>query len=208
MFQVLLAVWILHTSALMSPGTNTFLVAQLAASSVDHKTTASAVAGIVLGACLWIVLAIAGIGTLFHAAPSLKLFVQIAGGSYLLYVASRLWRSGHARDANRLEISPMDAFKLGLFTNVTNPKSGLFFSSAFAALLPVNAGWALTAATAILLVFNGAAWHSGLAYLFSRKRVREWYTDVSPIASKIAGALVGLLGASVLVSALATSRSL
>jgi threonine/homoserine/homoserine lactone efflux protein len=209
MFHVLLAIWILHTGALMSPGTNTLLVAQLAANSAGQKATASAVAGIVIGACLWVVLAIAGIGALFHAAPSVKLLVQIIGGFYILYVASRVWRSGRARDGCRLEISPMGAFRLGLFTNVTNPKSGLFFSSVFAALLPVDAGWSLTAAAAILLVLNGAAWHSGLAYLLSRRRVREWYTEVSPIASKIAGALVGLLGASILVvSALVMSRSL
>ncbi|MGH8804289.1 MAG: LysE family transporter, partial [Polaromonas sp.] len=92
MFSILISIWFLHLAAMVSPGANVFLVSQLAASDRTRSAVFAAL-GVTLGAGLWATFAVLGVNAVFEAFPRLRLALQIAGGLYLLYVASRLWRS-------------------------------------------------------------------------------------------------------------------
>ncbi len=93
MFSTLLAVAVLHWIVLVTPGANVLVVSQIAAAG--HRSTACfAASGVTVVAVLWSVLAVLGVNAVFAAHPLLRLALQIAGGLYLCYVASRLWRSG------------------------------------------------------------------------------------------------------------------
>jgi hypothetical protein len=63
----------------------------------------------------------------------------LKGGAYLLYLANRLWRSkpGPTEQAP-VAVSRMKAFRLGLLTNLSNPKAALFFGSVFATSFPAH----------------------------------------------------------------------
>src|SRR5687767_3675812 len=136
MLAILGGIWLLHVAVLLSPGANVLVVSQLAASD-RARSAAFAAVGITVGAGVWATCAVLGVNALFQAFPGLRLALQIAGGLYLLYVAQGLWRSNNAfAHGHVTSVSSWAALRLGLLTNLTNPKAALFFGSVFAAAFP------------------------------------------------------------------------
>jgi threonine efflux protein len=205
MLSTFFTIWLLHAAALLTPGANVLLVSHLAASGNRHGATYAAV-GVALGAGIWSSAAVLGISALFAAFPAARLSLQIAGGVYLLYVALRLWRS---RDggASRSRSQPATrAVRAGLLTNLSNPKSALFFGSVFSTALPAQPGaWVLVGAVA-LVVINALCWHLLLAFLFSSKAMQAGYAAQRSLFARVAGAVVGSLGLSLLVASLGEAR--
>ncbi|AMP13650.1 LysE family translocator [Collimonas pratensis] len=207
MFSTLITVFFLHLAAMMTPGANVLLISQLAASD-RSRSAGFAALGVTVGAGIWASCAVLGINAIFQAFPWLRLALQITGGLYLLYVASRLWRSGGvALNGNAPHVSSVAAFRLGFLTNITNPKSALFFGSVFAASFPATPGPLLQVAAVAMIVMNALLWHSLLAYFFSRRRIRAAYSRASRISNRIAAVAVGALGLSLLVVSLREARS-
>lgn len=207
MLSILLTIWFLHVAAMMSPGANVLLVSQLAASDRARSAVFAAL-GVTAGAAIWALCAVLGVNAIFQVFPGLRLALQVAGGLYLLYVASRLWRSGGvALGSSGPTVSSRAAFRLGLLTNITNPKSALFFGSVFAASFPASPSPALQAAAVAMIVANALCWHTLLAYLFSRERVRLAYARTRGTADRIASAAVGALGLGLLTASLREARS-
>lgn len=207
MISTLITVWFLHVAAMMSPGANVLLVSQLAANDRARSAVYAAL-GVTLGAGLWATCAVLGVHAVFRAYPALRLTLQIAGGLYLLHVASRLWRSrGAARNGRGTSDSRSAAFRLGLLTNITNPKSALFFGSVFAASFPAAPSPLLQASAVTMVVFDALCWHTLLAYMFSRERVRAAYSRVRGVANRVASIAMWVLGLSLLAAALRDARS-
>ena len=207
MLTTLLTIWILHVAAMATPGANVLLVSQLAASDRAESAMFAAL-GVTLGGFIWASSAVLGVHAIFQAFPGLRLALQIAGGIYLLVVATRLWRSGGAAlPESSASVSRAAAFRLGFLTNITNPKSALFFGSVFAASFPAAPSPALQMAAVAMIVLNALCWHTLLAYLFSRARVRSGYTRVRGLANRMAAVVVGVLGLGLLVATLRDARA-
>jgi threonine efflux protein len=207
MLSILITIWFLHVAAMMSPGANVLLVSQLAASDRARSAVFAAL-GVTVGAAIWALCAVLGVNAVFQVFPGLRLVLQVAGGLYLLYVASRLWRSGGlALGDGGPSVSSAAAFRLGFLTNITNPKSALFFGSVFAASFPAAPSHALQAAAVVMIVTNALCWHTLLAYLFSRERVRLAYARTRGTADRIASVAVGALGLGLLAASLREARS-
>jgi threonine efflux protein len=202
MLSTFVTIWILHVAAMMSPGPNVLLVSQLAASDRARSAVFAAL-GVTLGATIWATCAVLGVHIVFVAFPGLRLALQVAGGVYLLYVAVRLWRAGGAASLGRASsVSSWAAFRLGFLTNITNPKVALFFGSIFVTSLPAAPSSILQASVVAMVMLNAACWHTLLAYLFSRERVRSAYSRTRGAANRIASVIVGALGLSLLAAPL------
>lgn len=206
MLSILIGIWLLHAAVLLSPGANVLVVSQLAASD-RARSAAYAALGVTVGAGVWATCAVLGVNALFQAFPGLRLALQIAGGLYLLYVASGLWRSNRTLHGRPTSVSPLAAFRLGLLTNLTNPKAALFFGSVFAASFPPAPSALLQVSAVGMIVLNALCWHLALAYLFSRERVRTAYSRGRKVANRIAALVVGALGLSLLFASLREARS-
>lgn len=182
------------------------LVSQLSVSQ-GRRSGLFAALGVTLGACMWATLAVLGVNAVFEAFPRVRLVLQIAGGCYLLYVACRLWRSVAPQSSGSGgSVSALSAFRLGLLTNVTNPKSALFFGSVFATSLPVSPAPSLQAAVVAIVTANALLWHVFLAHAFSRARVREAYSSHGRFINRTAGAILGALGLRVLAGTATSAR--
>jgi threonine/homoserine/homoserine lactone efflux protein len=206
MLTTLLTIWLLHVAALVTPGANVLLVSQLAAGD-RARSAAFAALGVAVGAALWSGAAVLGVDAVFAAFPRFRLALQVAGAAYLLYIASRLWRAGPAATGNAASSpSPAAAFRLGLLTNATNPKSALFFGSIFSAALPARPGATLLVCAVALVVLNALSWHLFLAYVFSRGRVRQAYARQSRLLNRLGGALAGGFGLSLLAASIREAR--
>jgi len=202
MLSTFVTIWTLHVAAMLSPGPNVLMVSQLAASDRARSAVFAAV-GVTFGAALWATCAVLGVNVVFVAFPGLRLALQIAGGVYLLHLAIRLWRSTGATVVSQASsVSSWAAFHRGFLTNITNPKVALFFGSIFAASFPAAPSPILQASAVAMVVLNALCWHTLLAYLFSRERVRAAYSRTRGVANRIASLTMGALGLSLLAASL------
>jgi threonine efflux protein len=201
MLPTLLQVALLHWVVLVTPGPNVLVVSNIAAGG-SRKAACAAAIGVALVTGVWATLAVLGVHAVFAAHSVLRLALQIAGGLYLLHVATRLWRSGAGTgDAQATALAPMAAFRLGFFTNITNPKSALFFGSVFATALPAEPPALLLAAAWALVLLNSLGWHLFLALAFSQRTVQGAYARWRTALNRLAGAMVGLFGLRLLATA-------
>jgi threonine efflux protein len=194
MASTLLAIAILHWVALLSPGPNTFVVSNLAASG-SRQSAVCAALGIAVVAGIWSTLAALGINAVFNTHHAVRIGVQVAGGCYLIYLGVRFWRSSEDDTAtSQLVLSPLAAFRIGFLTNVTNPKAVLFFSSVFATALPSNPSAVLVALAIAMAIANALVWHMILALAFSHRQVQAAYARSRKAIGRAAGVLVGAFG--------------
>jgi len=85
----LLSVAWMWAIATISPGPNFLTIAQIAASK-SRPAGVAAVCGAGLATIIWGVCGVAGVQTVFLAAPWAYLALKIAGAVYLVYMGSRM----------------------------------------------------------------------------------------------------------------------
>jgi threonine efflux protein len=203
----LLAIALLHWTALITPGPNFLVVSNLAANG-SRRTAVCAALGVTAVAAIWSTLAVLGVNAIFAAHHYLRFVVQVAGGCYLLYVGLRFWRSGAANsESSPIQLSPLAAFRLGFLTNFLNPKSVLFFGSVLATGLPAEPPKLLLVLAVILVIINAFSWHMLLAITFSHRTVQATYARSRKTIGRVAGVLVGIFGLRLLVTAVSRARS-
>ncbi|MES2143656.1 MAG: LysE family translocator, partial [Pseudomonadota bacterium] len=129
-----LAAWALHFVAAASPGPAVLMTARVGVTEGFRSGVWLAV-GIGLGAVVWAAAALFGLALLFKTAPALLWGYKIAGGLFLIWIAWQMW--SHARDplTSATEDQPTrsiwSAFRLGLVTQMSNPKPAVFFGAVF-----------------------------------------------------------------------------
>ncbi len=191
MASVLWAISTIWFIAHLSPGPD-FLVTVRVAMTQTRLAAIRTVLGITVGTVIWCVAGFFGVHALFASTPWLYLALKYAGGAYLAYLGMRMviagLRPSAAADASAPAMSAGSAFRLGLLTNLANPKAALFTASVFAATLPpdppASLGLAATVAmTAISIVFYGA-----LAMLLTTPSASAAYARAQRWIDLVAGA--------------------
>lgn len=136
------AAWLLHLMAAISPGPAVLMSARTGMSE-GLRTGAILALGLAAGALVWASAALFGLALLFKVAPSLLWGMKIAGALYLLRMAYVMWREADrpfdTGQAGRPPRSAASAFRLGLFTQLSNPKPAVFFSAIFIGTVPQDA---------------------------------------------------------------------
>ncbi|HWP18055.1 MAG TPA: LysE family transporter [Burkholderiaceae bacterium] len=194
MLASLIAIALLHWAVLIVPGFNFVLIGQLAAGG-SRRAALAAVVGMTTATLAWAALAVAGVGAVFSAHPALRQGVQLTGGTYLLYLALQLARSGGGvpKATDRVP-GAAAAFRAGFFTSALNPKIALFYGSVFATALPADPSAAHVVAAVLLVYANSWLWHGGLALVLSRPQIQRAYLQHYRTLTRFAAALVGMFG--------------
>jgi threonine/homoserine/homoserine lactone efflux protein len=172
----------------ITPGPDTLLVLRASASGGPRVGVAAAV-GISLGCLGWAVASAVGVTAVLTASQLAFDILRGAGAAYLCWLGARtLWtlrRRRPSRDAEvRADAEPEPAatderwttgraMRIGLTTNLLNPKVGVFYLSVLPQFLPDGlhplAGSLLLA---LIHDIEGVLWLSLLALLVTR--VRGW----------------------------------
>ncbi len=124
---------------IMSPGPSFVLVARTSAavSRGDGFTTAI---GMGVGGAVFATLTLLGLQAVLLSLPILYMVLKVLGGIYLIYLAIIIWRSAKQSVEINSECenstSYYRSFKIGLLTQLSNPKTAIYYGSVFAALLP------------------------------------------------------------------------
>lgn len=202
---VLAALAAIYLAACVSPGPNWFIIGELALSR-RHRDAYRAALGIALGSTSWATLSIAGVATVLQGQPQLAFLWRTAGAAYLVWCGVAMWRRAGvsirpAAGADGAPGIPGHAFRTGLFTSLTNPKAGLFWTSVFAANMPGEApAWLACGIVAMVATMSGI-FHVGLARLLRAVPVQGTHDRHGPWIRRCSGLFLALVGLRLLVPA-------
>jgi len=200
---ILATILAVHILAMATPGVNFFVVTQTSVSRTRRAGIAAAL-GVAVAATLWAVAALLGLSVVFAHLPWLQDAVKALGGGYLIYLASRLWHSAAKPTDAVMPPQPRDgdAFLLGFFTNLTNPKAAVYYASIFAALVTPDLPAGVRVAAVGIIAVAATTWHVGVACLFAAPGARRVYARGKGWIDRAAGAAFAALGLHLLLQSL------
>lgn len=189
--------------AAISPGPAVLMAARTGLTE-GFRTGAMLAVGIGAGAVFWAAAAMFGLNILFAAAPALLWALKIGGGAYLIWMGIKLWQGAKTpfitEDTRALPRSPLSAFRLGLLTQLSNPKPAVMFSAIFLGTVPPSTpAWVYAALLAVVMA-NETIWNILVARIFSTSATRARYISLKTILDRSFGGLLALLGIKVAVT--------
>ncbi len=187
----------------VSPGPAVLMAARTGLTE-GFRTGAFLAIGIGAGAVFWASCAMSGLGLLFAWAPGLLIALKLAGGAFLIWLGVSLWRSAAqpfvTADARPTPRSALSALRLGLVTQLTNPKPVVLLSAIFLGTVPpATPLWQRAALLAVLFTFE-TGWNIIVARIFSLDRTRAGYISLKTIIDRTFGGMLVLLGAKVAIT--------
>jgi threonine/homoserine/homoserine lactone efflux protein len=191
----------------MSPGPSFVLVSRIAISR-SRKAGFAAALGMGVGGVTFATLALLGLNALLMQVSWLYALLRIAGGLYLIYLGIRIWRGATEGLAIEAPSAPATTsvtrnILFGLVTQLSNPKTAIFYGSIFAALLPSSPDdWLLLALPPVVFAVE-AGWYAVVALAFSSSRPRALYLRSKAWIDRAAGAVMGALGLRLVAETLA-----
>ncbi len=128
----------------ITPGLDTALVLRTAAVEGPRRAMLAG-AGICLGCLTWGFAASVGLGALLAASQLAYDTLRIAGACYLIYIGVKLLARPRSSAGGPSEAPPGESdpsgrrwFVRGLFTNLLNPKVGVFYVSFLPLFIPAG----------------------------------------------------------------------
>jgi len=201
-YTFLLPILLFLCLGVMSPGPSFVLVAQTALSS-SKKEAISVSLGLGLGACIFALIAGLGLFVVLQKVPFLYLLLKILGGLYLCFIAYKMWQVSSPslgitkEKVVSKQLSKM--FLLGLFTQLSNPKTAIVFASAFAAFLPLNVPAHTLYILCFLALIIDSTWYIFVALVLSSKKAQGSYSRFKKLISRLAGTMMGLMGLKLII---------
>ena len=201
-FAAFLTVAVLHLMVAISPGPAVLMSARTGITEGLRTGTFLAM-GIGVGGIVWAGAALFGLNLVFQTAPAVLWSLKITGGLYLLYLAWTLWRDADApldMTAARSPRSPASAFRLGLVTQLANPKPAVLFSAIFIGTVPPGTPAWVYAALLTVVFCNETLWNTFVARIFSFNRSRHGYISLKSAIDRSFGAMLAILGLKIAAS--------
>ena len=199
----LTGVWL---AVCIAPGPDVVQVMRVASRSVRAGLWCTA--GITVGIAVWLTASLAGMSALIAARPGLLGLLQLFGGLFLAWMGTQSVHSGvRARRAPSHIVAtedspaapvadtemPAHAFRLGLYTNLSNPKALVFFGAVFAQFIRPEMSIAWTFAVGIWLLALSTAWFVVVTFIV--RGFSTWLAKYSPLIDVLAGVIFIILGA-------------
>ncbi len=187
----------IHWAALISPGPNFLLITQVSSAESRRAGLCTAL-GISTGSVIWATIAILGVSVIFSRFVWVYNGMKLLGGVYLVYLGIRAW-VGAARPVSPVQTMHTapeywPALRLGVLTNITNPKTTVFYGSIFATMLaPGLPHWVKAAAFGVI-VADSLIWHCALALVFSTGRAQRAYQRAKRWVDRITGTVMTAFG--------------
>jgi len=155
----------------ITPGLETLLVLRTAL-LVGRRAAMGVVVGSTLGCLVWETAGLVGLTALLTASELAYDIVRWLGAAYLIYLGAKaLWNSRRPMELD--EPAPVPsvraAVRVGLLTNLLNPKPGVFYISLLPQFLPASApSWGVLLVAIHLGI--GLLWFPVLITLAGRAR--------------------------------------
>jgi threonine efflux protein len=195
--SLLLTICALHFVAQLSPGPDVLLIAKSSAST-SRANTLKIILGISLGIVVWVVLTLLGFSVLIQQFPWIQQILMLIGGLFLARMGWAMLNGGlkNLQQATRLDdnVPPGTAdaknyLLQGLFTNLSNPKTLIYFSSVFSLALSSSASTHLKTQLAIIIPIQTFLVFTLLMLILSMPKIKTAYQRSGSYIDVISGGL-------------------
>ncbi len=188
----------------MSPGPSFILVVQTSAAT-SRKNGLSMAMGLGTGSLIFGICALLGLQVLFQSVDFLFWSFKILGGSYLLFLAFKIWKGASTKfnldnQASAKEQSLARSFFWGLSTQLSNPKTAIVFASVFATFLNQNLNLWQTCLLLGLIFLTETIWYCLIALVFSANRAQNTYLNLKTTIDRAAAGILAAMGLKLLLS--------
>lgn len=192
----LIGIWFLVVTI---PGPNFVAVTQYSISESRAEGYFIAL-GVSVGAGIWATASLLGLGVIFVHLPWLYDAIRLIGGLYLMFFGFQIVRAAFNYSLSsfpekQLSISKLAAFRRGLLTSFSNPKTAAFFGSLFVAVIPPQAPVWVYIVIIVLIVCVSVIWYSLVAFFFSIEKVQSVYRRSKRFLDCCTGSVLLFLGA-------------
>ncbi|MEN8992612.1 LysE family transporter [Avibacterium paragallinarum] len=195
--SLLFTICALHFVAQLSPGPDVLLIAKSAASTT-RANTLKIIAGISVGIVVWVVLTLLGFTVLVEQFPWIQQVLMAVGGFFLAKMGWAMFSGGlkslnqtaNLEDGQALsQQNTENYFLLGLFTNLANPKTLIYFSSVFSLALSSSASSNLKAQLAVIIPIQTFIVFSLFMMIMSLPKIKALYQRSGSYIDVVLGAL-------------------
>ncbi|MEO9903322.1 LysE family translocator [Nisaea sp.] len=191
--------------AIASPGPNILAVIGTSM-SVGRASGIALALGVASGSFTWALLTVFGLSAILAAYASALLVIKIFGGTYLLWLAYKSFKSAaSSHDIEAKELSgerhrPLGYFKRGYIIQMTNPKAALAWIAIISIGLqdgaPLSVGIAIVVGTFVMSI----AIHVLYALAFSTPVMVRIYSRSRRVIQGVLGTFFALAGLRLLTS--------
>ena len=192
--SLLLTISMLHFVAQLSPGPVVLSIAKRAASTT-RRNTLQIITGISVGIIVWVVLTLAGFSALLQQWPWIQQILMLLGGFFLAKMGWAMLKGGLSsfQQSANLDTGTVpqakNYFLLGLFTNLSNPKTLIYFSSVFSLALSSSADVSLKTQLAVLIPIQTFLTFVLFMLIMSMPKIKALYQRSGSYIDIISGAL-------------------
>jgi threonine/homoserine/homoserine lactone efflux protein len=160
----------------LSPGPNMIYLISRSLSQGKEAGVISLM-GVMCGFLFHILMVSFGLTAIFFAIPFAFILVKFFGVAYLLYLAYKSVRSKNRIFDSRLHPDkPVKLFRIGLLTNVLNPKMAVFYLSLFPQFITPESGSILLQSLQLGLVQIAISFSVNLLIVLSAARMASWFS--------------------------------
>ncbi len=188
----------IHLLAVMSPGPDFVLISRNSLVFL-RKTGIYTSLGLALGILVHVTYSIIGIGYLVSKSVLLFSIIKYIGAGYLFYIGYKSLTAKRAKNTLEsvtatVELTPIQAVKMGFITNVTNPKVTLFFLSLFTQIINPATPIAWQILYGLEMAVVTFLWFALVATLFSVKLIKERFSGIQYYLEKVMGGILMAFG--------------
>jgi len=194
--SLLFTICLLHFVAQLSPGPDILLIAKSAASTT-RQNALKVIAGISAGIVVWVILTLVGFTVLIDQFPWIQQVLMVLGGVFLAKMGWAMLKGGVHSFKNRHQtdddtngqVQAKNYFMLGLWTNLSNPKTLIYFSSVFSLALSSSASDYLKAQLAVIIPLQTFITFTLLMLLISQPKIKILYQRSGSYIDMMSGGL-------------------
>lgn len=186
--------------AVISPGPD-FAMVTRNSYTYGIKTGLLCALGIAIGVQVHVFYTVFGITLVIMNSPTLFLIVKLIGVIYLVYIGFKSLTNKVKISSNNAvsrPLSALNAFKNGFLTNALNPKTMFFVVSVYSQVISTQNSIWLNLSYGLFISFAHWLWFSLIAIFFATPVVRNKILNYQFIMDRTIGALLILLGISLL----------
>ena len=196
LYSQFLTIATLHLFAVMSPGPDFALIIR---QSLHYNRRASIMTsvGIGIGILFHIFFCVIGLGIIISKSTYLFNIIKVSGGFYLIFL-------GYKSLSKKMPVNPLDssndipkninAFSIGLITNILNPKATLFFLSLYTFIINEQPIVHIQVFYGIWMSIITALWFCFLSIILTNKFIIKRIKIFLHVIQNITGIMLIIIG--------------
>ena len=191
-------VTLLNLLAAVSPGPDFVMIVKNSL-CYSRKTGIFTAIGIGLGLCVHLAYCAAGIAIIISKFEIVFSIIKFLGAGYLIYIGmssifAKKSKLELTNDKPVDDLTFMQAFKMGFFTNILNPKVTLFFLSLFTFVISPTTPTYIVLFLSFIMVATAFIWFTIVSIFFTQERVQKAFLRFEKPINRFLGSLLVLLG--------------